>query len=172
MQTYKEVKLERALESTVWERPDSYMGYNPEGEYCIVSRHRDSSVLGISNYERIKEDVERLAESLNSRDSVYSWQASHWGVGWIEYLMLKEDSPQELKDFVSDILIGLDEYPVYDESDFSDREWNQAESVWKDCFNVRERVGLIKKYCDSDVSIFAARRDSIPCLELVSVLCE
>lgn len=161
------------LESYRWEGPDSYAGYNPEGEYCLISRHRDSDCLSDSNYYCFKNDLEKLAKKLNCPESIYEWSAGHWACGFVEYIMLKESAPQELKDFAAEKLEELEQYPVYDESDYSEREWNRASEVWRDCYTVRDRVELIKKYAP-DCSIFASRRDSLPDYEadLISVLCE
>ena len=53
---------------------------------------------------------------------------------------------------------ALSDYPVLDESHFSELEWAEAESQWE-MMPLKYRVELC---AEAGVSIFAARRDSIP----------
>ncbi len=88
-------------ELITWEHPDSYAGFSPDGDYILVTKHRDSGTLDRSNYTRIYADMDALADSFPEptdgdeyrTDWVYSWRASHWAVGWVEYVMLRQDAP-------------------------------------------------------------------------------
>lgn len=149
------------LNKTVWTRPDSYAGFNPEGDYVLAARTRDSDILTESNFECMEKDL--LAESQeyeteNDEPFIYSWRAHHWACGWIEYLMLRQAAPDALKDHCDTILSELDAYPVYNEDDFSEREYERAQETWAR-LSVKERAALC---AENDISIFAARRDYIP----------
>ena len=39
------------LEKQIWHRPHAYMGFNPEGDYAVLSCHRDSTYLDHSNWD-------------------------------------------------------------------------------------------------------------------------
>ena len=52
----------------------------------------------------------------------------------------------------------LEDYPILDEMDWSEREWDAACEVWEHA-GLRERI----EYCSrAGISIFAARRDELP----------
>lgn len=112
-----------ALKECIWTKPDDYAGYNPEGEAVIAGRSRDSSLLEESNWDAMKEIA-------GDGDYVYDWRAHHWAVGWVEYLMLKPDAPDEVKKRVDEALCALADYPVLDEEDLSRRELEAAEELW------------------------------------------
>lgn len=151
-----------------WKHPDSYFGHDPIGDYCICGRSRDSDALEESNHRRIFADMIKLAEELgqpegshtdyqedNDKQWVYDWRSSHWAVGWVEQVILRKEAPKKLIQFAEDIREKLDAYPVYDEEDFSNLEWEQCESYWNQC-SVKERYNIIKE-SNAPVSIFAAR---------------
>ena len=58
----------------------------------------------------------------------------------------------------SEILCALADYPVYDESHFSEMEWNEAIDYWQS-MSLCDRMELAK---DAGLSVFAARHDYIP----------
>lgn len=151
------------LKATAWTRPDSYFGHNPEGDFVLYAKNRDSDVLTESNFDRIYEDMckaeSRLPPDDDRESLVTKWSANHWACGWIEYLMLSKDAPDSLKELAESVLKALENYPVYDENDFSEREWNHAQEVWKECFSLREKI---KMCAEEGISIFAARRAYIP----------
>ena len=149
------------LEQNKWEHPDYYAGHEPEG-YVIAAQHRDSDVLDQSNYERILEDLLALNDEYqgeNDEPFVYDFRAGHWAVGWVEYIIVTENAPDEIKNAAGEILCALADYPVYDEMHYSEKEWEYCTEVWNNCYDLEERVELCSKY---GVSIFAARHDYIP----------
>lgn len=176
------------LEKVAWEHPESYGGHSPQGDYVVYARNRDSDCLSESNYAGILEALQELYETpemqaayeiveakernpnhdsgglWESQDSypfVYDFRAGHWACGWVEYIIVRKDSPKEILDLAESILSDLSDYPVYNEDDFSERERNYADEVWRDCYNVEERIELIKEWSPG-TSIFAARRDYLP----------
>ena len=116
-----------------------------------ASQTRDSGVLDRSNFRSA------LKALGGESDTVEVHRFGHWGPGWFEIVLVAPDSDaattaQELAD-------ALEDYPVVDESDYSELEWTEAYEYWERC-SLRERVD----YCrDADASIFAARRtDAMP----------
>lgn len=131
-----------------WVRPDSYGGFMPVGHFFIFSRSRDSSILENSNYERILEDLKG-----KFGEYVYDYRARCWAVGWVEEILMLPDAPEKAQKAVYEVLSGLDNYPVYDESDYSDRLEEEAERYW-DRESLRGKVEI----CDEvGASIFQAR---------------
>lgn len=157
----------------IWTTPDSYFGFDPVGDYILYARNRDSSILSESNWFSIQKELEDLVKNLPKPETrykkgyygedeelpsawLYTWTASHWAVGWIEYLMVRKDAPQELLEKADEIYHFLkNQYPIWDENDYDARQDDAIYQWWKEC-NLKERI----EYCrQTNVSIFAARRE-------------
>jgi hypothetical protein len=159
------LSIERAkeiLDETKWAHPSDYGGYSPNGEYVITSQSRDSDSLSRSNYERIFEDLKELnpKDWTGGNAPVYDFRAGHWACGWVEYLMVKDNAPDNILIISAEILCALSDYPVYDETHWSELEYNEAGDYWAS-LNVRDRAELIKE-TGCGASIFAARYDYLP----------
>jgi len=146
-----------------WTTQDSYAGYNPAGHFLVYSRNRDSSILEDCNYSRILKDLRSVArreiEPEAGEDWVYDFRASHWAVGWVEYILIRPDAPQSIIDEAESIVCALADYPVLCEDEYSDAQYTAIYHYWER-IGVRERVDWCK---DGRESIFAARRsDEIP----------
>ena len=163
------------LESTRWTTPSSYCGFNPIDDFVLYTKNRDSDSIELSNYDEfiatVKNELKvNIGGVLSNKQVdlepgayVYEWRAGHSACGWVDYLMLSKDAPENVKQIFLSMLEALEDHPVLNEDDLSEREWNNANYTWANCYNVRERAELIKKYSNpAYVSIFAARRDYIP----------
>ena len=109
-----------------WKHPRDYFGFNPEGDYLIYTRHRDSCILENSNYECIF----KALQEKDPDNFVYDFRAHHFAVGWVEYILITQNAPKDLLNYACEILSALSDYPVFDESDFSERECNYAHEYW------------------------------------------
>lgn len=151
------------LPETAWKTPRYYAGFSPIGDYCILSRHRDSDILSESNWASAckslgAEAYDGGAEYFSERPAVYHWRAGHYLVGWVEYLCVRSDAPDDTLEAAGEIVRSLADYPVLDESDFSEREWDAACSAWEQS-SIRDRMD----YCErAGISVFAARRSKLP----------
>jgi len=139
-----------------WTRPDSFMAMDSGWQYSkaafvFLGRHRDSDLLTESNFECA------LAALGGESDTVRVVREGHWAVGWVEWIAIHESDTKALN-IADDILCALSDYPVLDESDFSEREWNAAQDCWES-LPLSERLDLCRK---ADVSIYAARHNYIP----------
>jgi len=138
-----------------WSYPADYMGCDYEGYYILYSMHRDSDHLTISNFETILklfEDigvnvVEDYDMSDKKHPSVINVRMKHWLVGWIDTIMIYEDSSLEIWDHVESINNALSDYPILDDDDYYEKEQNiineSYESYIKDEF-----MDIIKNYFD------------------------
>ena len=169
------MSIERAkeiLSETAWTRPSDYSGHNPVGEYVIATRTRDSSILEDVNYSRILEDLEGInqqsgypyhrkiedAATVFEAFDVYDFRARHWACGWVEYLMVKPEAPDDVLIASAEIVSALADYPIYDEDAYSKKQWEAVTEHWTH-MGTDERV----QYCqDVWVSVFAARHDDVP----------
>lgn len=113
---------------------------------------RDSDVLNRSNYRRLLEDAQGTAtaeDGDNAEDAseyVDEITCSHWAYGWADHIVVKvlEDPegdivPENITHtfrFMADACLRLrDEYPVYDESDYSELETAECEAAFESEWN-------------------------------------
>jgi hypothetical protein len=137
-----------------WDSLSNYMGeIPPDGVYVVMGRNRDSDLLTESNWECALEELGGEGES------VMIYRFGHWACGWIEYLCVLENTPAY--DIGSDIVKRIENYPVLDEGDWSERERIAADEVWKDCYSPRERIEYIRKSSGADFHSF---RDLMQCV--------
>lgn len=155
-----ETKQGDTLRAAQWETPSSYAGFNPVGDVLVLSINRDSDALGRSNWAVGGTLLREAAEAAGAPESVYDWRASHWAVGWVDYLMVKRDAPESVLEAAAEILDSLSDYPALSDDHWSDLEWTEASDYWAS-LSVRERASLIRD-TGSDASLFAARREWIP----------
>ena len=140
----------------IWEHPSDYGGFSPDGDYLIYGRTRDSSILENSNYELIFEQLRALSSILETdKDEpfAYDFRASHWACGWVEYILIKQDSPDRLQVLAYEILGALSDYPCLSDEHYSEKQYDAIHDYWQDC-GTREKM----EYCiDAGVSKFAFR---------------
>jgi hypothetical protein len=105
--------------------------------YGVVGQSRDSDCLERSNFETA------LAILGGESDDVRVERFDHWAVGWIEEVYVRPDS--EAYKIAVDIEKRLQNYPVLDEEDYCQKEYEEASEVWANCYNETERVKYIRE---------------------------
>jgi hypothetical protein len=99
-----------------WTMPGSYIGPSHEGYYYFLGQNRDSDLLTQSNF------ICGLELLGGETDTVQVIRDGHWACGWIEYILIHESDIKSLQ--VADaIMTNLNDYPVLDESHYSDMEY-------------------------------------------------
>lgn len=149
MQNLEHLENLRALER--WTMPDSYIGAEWPEYFVFIGQSRDADALTRSNFEC------GLRALGGESDSVLVIRERHWAVGWVEWIAIHESNVEAIL-AADEMACALADYPVLDESHFSELEWDEAQNYWES-LRLRERVELC---AEGGVSIFAARRDSIP----------
>lgn len=119
MKTYEQFQR-AALFTTVMSQENidgwsNYIGPELNGWLCGPKRSRDSDLLQESNFVAA---LERLG---GEGGNVQVYKFSHWACGWFEQVMVKIDSEESLK--LYQIYKDLERFPVLDESDFQEREF-------------------------------------------------
>jgi len=144
----------------VWETPDSYFGFDPVGDFVIIGRSRDSSILENTNYVEVFEDLKELSKTLETEDDeafAYDYRASHWAVGWVETVLLRKESPDKLQARAYEILAALADYPCINDEAYSEAQYEEMEDYWG-----REGTSDRIYWCkEAGASIFAARIDCL-----------
>lgn len=121
-------------------RPDSY-GTSDDNLFwthgITIGTHRDDDLMGASNYARISEDM----MAVFSDADVYVQYFSHWAVGYGESLIVRvlRDADDDITPdnitaafaAITAIVTGLLDYPLYDDSDYSEREYEQSKEEFR-----------------------------------------
>lgn len=104
-----------------------------------VSQTRDSECLYRSNFEVF------LRELGGESDNVAVHRFGHWGPGWFEIILINPDEKDLVKK-AEDMESALADYPILDESHFSELEHNEANKVWSSCYDIPERIEYIRDH--------------------------
>jgi len=141
-----------------YEKPSNYIGKTWEGWVCFLGRTRDSELLTNHNFETALERLLALPQHIVEGElSVMAVKESHWACGWVEYIIIHPSNRAAVK-LADELAKKLDDYPILDESGYSDKECEATCEMWAN-MSLRERIEACKK---TDTSIFAARHDCIP----------
>lgn len=110
------------FESFCWfERPDD------ADEFCVYHlNHRDSGLLDQSNANAIRKALEAF------EDDVRFETFSHWAVGWIDAVAVRVETRAYRT--LCEIIDRLSEYPILDETEYSEREYEATLENIKDSF--------------------------------------
>lgn len=115
----------------------NYVGETDFGDFdAFLTRNRDSDALTESNWRC------GLKELGDEGENVVIHRFGHWACGWYEVLVVKRGTLEHTK--AEEMTKKLKGYPVLDEDDFSRLESEEADRVWKDCYDVKERIAYIR----------------------------
>lgn len=145
MSTYTPENLKR------WTLPESYFGAEWREYFVFFGQHRESDSVSRSNF------ICGLEAIGGESDTVQVVRENHWAVGWVEWIAIHQSDAKALKE-ADEIAGALEGYPIVNDDHHSEMEWNEAQDFWAS-LSIRERARLC---AESDISIFAARRDYIP----------
>lgn len=115
----------------------NYAGEIPNPDWLVLlTRSRDSDILTESNFAIA---LERLG---GESDDVEVFRFGHWACGWWEVIGVREGTGAE--ETAREIAEELEAFPILSEEDFSRREEEEAENVWRD-FTSQERIQWLRK---------------------------
>jgi hypothetical protein len=132
-----------------WTLPKRYCGAHWDRFYSFLGQSRDSSCLERANFDAGLKAIKEVAskESIPGEDmrTVQVMRENHWALGWVEWIAIHESdvAALELADTIKE---KLEDYPVVDESLFSEYETDDANETWQNCFNPVERVEYIRQH--------------------------
>lgn len=123
-----------------WTLPYYYSGETwPDYFSSGFGQSRDSDDLEASNFATV------LAALGGESETVIVVRESHWAVGWVEWIAIHESDETALN-ITRQLCERANNYPVLDEEDFSRREQEHAEEIWRDCYNDKERIAYIRDH--------------------------
>lgn len=114
-----------------------------------VIQTRDSEVLERSNFAVVLREIEKVNKEDNPNDvdfmdSYEVHRFGHWGPGWYEIILCRPES--KCARVAAEFACALADYPIADDSHFSEMELEEAQQVWKDCYNDQQRLEYIRKH--------------------------
>ena len=140
--------------------PSHYYGEVWPDYYAFLYHHRDSDILTDCNFEV---GVERLGGEKDDEETgdplVCVVREGHDAVGWVEWIAIHE-SQEELLIKANEMLKKLEGYPVLSEDKLSEKEQEEADRIWKENYNERERIEYMRENYHSAVS-FRDLRDQV-----------
>jgi hypothetical protein len=111
-----------------------------------VSYTRDSGPLDESNF------VTALDMLGGESATCEVHRFGHWGPGWFEIILVHPDR----EDAVAEIESRLEDYPLLDEEDYSQKQYDEIMEAW-DNMSLQERIDFA---VENGHSCFAARTDN------------
>lgn len=130
-----------------WKHPSNYIGASWPEYYVFLSRHRDSDALQRANFDAglaaIGGDGKFLPDDETPAVNVVT--ENHWAVGWVQWIAIHEAEETALR-IADDIAAKLEDYPVVNEELWSEYETAEANEVWANCYNIRERIAYIREH--------------------------
>ena len=107
-----------------------YAGTRFDDHYIIYTHHRDSDIADESNWRSI-------IKYLDEKNIIYeNARFTHWAVGWIEQILVKNDNAEALKagEYIRN---KLRDYPIFNEDDYSELE---SEKVNELVIRIRDEI--------------------------------
>jgi hypothetical protein len=84
----------------------------------------------------------------------------HWAVGWVEWIAIYHLDSKALQ--AADIAAAsLEDYPILDEEDYSNREYEECERVWSDVYNTGERLRYLRNHAHIPAETFGQLRAAV-----------
>jgi hypothetical protein len=127
-----------------WAMPRDYFGASWPNHYSAgVGQSRDSDCLEQSNFTVM------LAELGGESDVVTVVRESHWLVGWVEWIAIEADGTPESDKALKTadrLKARLADYPILDEDDLCEREIEEANATWTNCYSPQERIRYIREH--------------------------
>lgn len=114
------------------DRMNPYMGERYDKYFIVIGHNRNSRSLSESNFYSMCEAFAdntpifrggaevKLPATERLRDGVIVVSASHWLVGWVEFVLVHETAIECLE-IAANAHTRLEDYPILDDLDFSNR---------------------------------------------------
>lgn len=134
MSVLEDVSLDNAAELVNnWKKFDSFAIRDQEiheGRFIFYTSNRDSGLCDKSNEKAITEALDPFTttEEEDAEPDVIPFGASHWAVGYVDGFSIRVfqadgKTPTPAFECLCELAASLDGYPLLDEQDYSDREY-------------------------------------------------
>jgi hypothetical protein len=139
MITVQELKTRQrwnAQGATALDSADNYMGDDHSDWIVGPGRTRDSDVLAESNFAVALEMLGGVSATVKVES------CGHWACGWFEQILVHESDDKALA-ILADIATVLQDCPVLDDSDYSNREYESASAT------IDSENGFLSAVCEA-----------------------
>jgi hypothetical protein len=120
--------------------PQHYAGETWPAYYSSgVGQSRDSDALERSNFATMLKNLG------GECDTVQVVREHHWAVGWVEWIAIHQDNETALR-IADENMARMQDYPVLNEYDWSEREQDDANETWQNCYSPLERIKYIREH--------------------------
>lgn len=126
-----------------WTLPGSYIGPTYEEYFVFLVRNGGSSILENVNFDFVVDRLKEIGEE--SENTFQIIRDRHWAVGWIEYILIHE-SAEKFLEKADSIQEDLNEYPSLDDDEVTRLEGEEADRIWKEYYNTKERIEYIRNH--------------------------
>ena len=111
-----------------WQRASNYLGDDLGEYYVIYSRHRDSDILNLSNWQCLIRDFDQFIKEHG--DDYFIPRFGDFLVGWSELILVHESQTNLLK-YCNTAIGKINDYPVYDDDHHSNMQMEELEKFIK-----------------------------------------
>ncbi len=147
-----------------WTRPENYGGAEWNNYYIFLSQNRDSDVLTRSNFRSALTAIGGETgfeenENGNKYALITVVRENHWACGWVEWIAIHESATEQIA-IAERILERLEDYPIVNENDFGELEYEECAETWKN-MSVSERSYYLRRHshtCSCIRNMFEAVR--------------
>lgn len=128
-----QIDLAEFVKENSWKLPNSYIGPTYEGYVVVLGYHRDSHLIGQSNFHVAHKMLKEIHAKQEGRadydeDDLTIAAASHWAVGWVETILVRATNTELVRE-AAEICKAIEDYPVLDDEDYSDREMEEQDET-------------------------------------------
>ncbi len=116
----------------------------------VYTSDRDSDALARSNESVILKALQPYTGWHKDGDTVEPLSHSHWAVGHVDGFMIRvyeADGCTITPAFLvySELADALENYPILDEADYSEREQVDADQTWANCYSTADRIRYMRR---------------------------
>ena len=142
----------------LWEYPATYIGTEWYDHYVALSTHGSADLLTESNFAVLKARLQTIAPETPPANStgvyavdtstVTGWTVVHEKcslVRWVQWIAIHKDA-EELLRTADEAMSALEQYPILDEDDFSEREHDEYNRQWQEDHSEVERRRMLREY--------------------------
>lgn len=136
------------------DRAENYIGERLEkNRYAeVYTRYRDSRLLERHNWAVITEDI---LEDYIDGETLHIIRHRCWASGWIEWVLVDtQKASEKLMAAITELWRDLDAYPLLNEDQYCEKEWDFASNWWNEFYDNEERIELLRKNPDHDATSF------------------
>jgi hypothetical protein len=144
-------------------RPSDYAGMQWDGYVPFMFNTGQSHSMDKHNYNTTKQvlmrwfcsesDVNETNQPDRQMHHLEEAENGHWACGYINYILLSENAPDELVISVAKILDVIEDNAMLDSDAYTDWEYEAICKLWSEDISERDKTDMLKKCKFTDEEI-------------------